>query len=40
MNSAKFKTWVKRFGFWGFCSSWLRTAVALIPAVLAGLVFD
>jgi hypothetical protein len=41
VNSAKFKTWVKRLGFWGFMFFLVKGLLwLLIPVVLAVLAFD
>lgn len=41
MNSEKLKTWVKRFGFWGFMFFLVKGLLwLLIPAVLAVLAWN
>jgi len=41
VKSEKFKTWVKRLGFWGFMFFLVKGLLwLLIPAVLAVLAFD
>jgi hypothetical protein len=41
VTSANFKTWVKRFGFWGFMFFLVKGLLwLLIPAVLAVLAWN
>lgn len=41
MNTTKFKTWIKRLGFWGFMFFLVKGLLwLLIPAVVAVLALD